>query len=175
MSLLGAGVTRSLIAEAFAGLNRADKMSVARAIERLAKRFNEPNADRQLVASLALRVMAEAHQDFTLAWAGGAVTYFCDLAKVGSLTCLARAARDRRNDPATAPFLDALRDTLCSPDKDRGKAALLIHESYMALCEMKGSPVDEAFMRLRHSRYMHDLIEHHPDVYTRDYGHLESA
>jgi len=172
-SLASAGVTGLTIAEAFAGTDRADKMSVAVAIRRLAKRYGKANGpDRERIAYLALRVMAEAHRDYSLAWAGGAVTYFCHLTREdgnSALYTLARNARVHRDNPNIAPFLGGLRDTLLGGPKAEGDAALLMHESYMAFCEMGEFPISVVRERMMHGRYLQALIKHHPAVYARDY------
>lgn len=174
-SLAGAGVTQSTIGRAFAGLARADKMSVGKAIERLAKRYEEAKTgvERTEIATAALLVMSEAHRDFTLAWAGGAVTYWCSLLshlpRCGGITSIARAARDNRRDPSIGPFLTALRDHLLGGDV--AKSTLLIHESYMAWCKMSGRPVTTAHKKMT-AHSLGVLLEHHPEIYRADYGQL---
>jgi hypothetical protein len=171
IALGSAGVTASTIGSVFANEPKADKMSVAEAIRRLAERFNAAKKGRSAIALDALKVMSEAHRDYTLAWAGGAVTYFCRLCKGDGLLNLVRNARDHREDPLIRPFLEALKTTLLTGN--RGAASLFIHEANMAYCEMAGKPVSDAYNELKHSRYLHDLLQYHPDIYARDFAGLE--
>ena len=148
MSLATAGVTMSTIAAVFPQEQergeRPDRMAVAEAIRKLVARQKAAVAKlKQECAADAIRIMSEAHRDFSLAWAGGAITLYCEIG--GSLVAIVKAARHLRDEPTVSPFLNALKATLLNGTEAEGQQLQL--DAFMAYAEMEGLSQAEAYAK----------------------------
>jgi hypothetical protein len=179
MGLAAAGVSASTISVTFpaeeARGEEPDKMAVAEALRKVVNRQKETGKIDGPALS-ALRILAEAHRDFSFVWAAAGVTLYAHLG--GSMSGLCRTMRANCKDTLIGNFLSRVKRELfdkyknASDEETRCRTQLEIAVAYGEMAGLSPSQSVAGFESIAGHHTMEWFQKNDPDALKAAFGPL---